>query len=166
MPAATANYRFMLAQAVQACASRWNAATDAVVFAQEREEWLWTQLHAGQNDRVSIHTTEMSRLLSAPEKDLALASMSTMLAAKTLDASLSGVLRAIGEYYHADRVYTLMLVESRRAVVITFEWTNGGKRSIQQVVSGTPLEKFPLMIQCTAPLRTPSGAWSSPSSTA
>lgn len=148
MPAATANYRFMLAQAVQACASRWNADADAVVFAQEREDWIWTQLHAGQNDRVSIHTTEMSRLLSAPEKDLALDSMSTMLAAKTLDASLSGVLRAIGEYYHADRVYTLMLVESRRAVIITFEWTNGSKRSIQQVVSGTPLEKFPLMIQC------------------
>ena len=74
--------------------------------------------------------------------------MSTMLAAKTLDASLSGVLRAIGEYYHADRVYTLMLVENRHAVVMTFEWTGAGKCSIQQVVSGTQMERFPLLKKC------------------
>ena len=71
-----------------------------------------------------------------------------MLAAKSLETSLLGVLRVIGEYYQADRVYSLMLAENRHTVIMTFEWTSGSKRSIQQVVSGMPLERFPLLLQC------------------
>ena len=57
-------------------------------------------------------------------------------------------MQAVGEYYRADRVYTLLLTESRQAVVMTFEWTSGSKCSIQQVVSGTQLEHFPLLKKC------------------
>ena len=149
MPAATANYPSMLAQASRVCAFWWSAATYTVAFAQEREDWNWTQLQsdAGE-DRISVHTSEMDRPLSEREKDVALDCVSAMLTAKTLDASLMGVLQTIGAYYRADRVYTLMLVENRHAVIMTFEWTGGGKRSIQQVVSGMQLERFPLLRQC------------------
>ena len=148
MPAATANYRLMLRRALETCSCHWNAAADTVAFAQEQEDLGWAHLHTDWRESIPIHAGEMTRPLSGPEKDLALDGVSAMLAAKTLDASLSGVLRAIGEYYHADRVYSLMLSENQSAVVMTFEWTNGAKRSIQRVVSGTPLEKFPLLIQC------------------
>ena len=149
MPAATANYRSMLARAARVCAFWWNAAVDTVAFAQEQEDWDWAQLPSFDGeDHISIHTTEMERPLSEPEKDVALDCVSTMLSARTLDASLLGVLQTIGAYYRADRVYTLMLVENRHAVIMTFEWTSGGKRSIQQVVSGMQLERFPLLRQC------------------
>ena len=148
MPAATANYRYMLTQAIQAGDLHWNAATDKVTFSQEREDIGWAHLHADEGESVSIRKEEMVRPLSDREKDLALDSVSVMLAARSLDASLMGVLRALGEYYHADRVYSLMLVENRRAVIMTFEWTNGSKRSIQKVVSGMPLERFPPLVKC------------------
>ena len=45
-------------------------------------------------------------------------------------------------------VYTMMLVEKRHALVMTFEWTGAGKCSIQQVVSGTQMERFPLLKKC------------------
>ena len=155
MPAAAARYHAMLDQALQVCAHWWNAATDTVAFAQEQEDWGWIRLQAEESDEeVSIHDSEMRRPLSEQEKDVALDCVSGMLTAKTLNASLMGVLQTIGAYYCADRVYTLMLVENRHAVIMTFEWTRGSKRSIQQVVSGMQLERFPLLLRCMAE-RTP-----------
>lgn len=149
MPAAAARYRSMLTQALQVCALWWKAASDTVAFAQDQEGQEWMQLQAGgDNDEVSVCTAEMKRPLSEPEKDLALDCLSAMLSARTLNAALLGVLQALGSYYRADRVYTLMLVENRHAVIMTFEWTSAGRRSIQQVVSGMRLERFPLLIRC------------------
>lgn len=155
MPAATAHYQAMLTRALQVCADWWNAATDTVAFVQEREDRSWTQMQGQAGEAgVPIHISEMKRPLSDQEKDIALDCVSAMLGARTLDASLMGVLQTIGAYYRADRVYTLMLVENRHAVVMTFEWTDGRKRSIQQAVSGMQLERFPLLKQCMAE-RTP-----------
>ena len=149
MPAAAARYDAMLTQALQACALWWKAASDTVAFAQEQEDQEWMQLQAGEDGgEISVHTAEMQRPLSEQEKDVALDCVSAMLSARTLDDSLLGVLRALGSYYQADRVYTLMLVENRHAVIMTFEWAGAGKRSIQQVVSGMQLERFPLLVRC------------------
>ena len=152
MPASAALYSAMLSQALQVCAFWWNAAVDTVAFAQEAEDWSWTQLpQAGQEEQVSvIQPAELGRALSDREKDVALDCVSAMLSARTLEASLRGVLETIGAYYRADRVYTLMLVENQRAVIMTFEWASGGRRSIQQVVSGMLLERFPLLERCRA----------------
>ena len=107
------------------------------------------QLTLGEeNGEIAVHTGEMKRPLSDQEKDVALNCVSAMLSARTLNASLMGVLQTIGAYYQADRVYTLMLVENRRAVIMTFEWTSGSKRSIQQAVSGMRVERFPLLLRC------------------
>ena len=150
MPASNANYRLMLDQALQVCAFWEDAAVDTVAFVQEQDDWSLTRLRpdSGGEDQICIHASEMARPLSEQEKDVALDCMSTMLAAKSLDAALLGVLRAIGEYYRADRVYTLLLAENRQAIIMTFEWTSGSKRSIQQVVSGMKLERFPLLKRC------------------
>ena len=148
LPAATANYRFMLMRTIETCALHWSTAVDTVMFAREQEKLDWEHLYTIRDGYVTIHKEEMERPLSEREKNLALDGVSVMLAAKTLDASITGVLKAIGEYYRADRVYSLMLVEKNSAVLMTFEWTNGIKPSIQQVVSGMPLEKFPLLTKC------------------
>lgn len=149
LPAASARYRTMLLQAIQAGAFCWNATGDTVAFAQEIDDRDWMQMQSQETqDEVSVHLTEMARPLSEREKDVAFDCVSTMLTARTLDASLVGVLRTIGTYYRADRVYTMMLVENRHAVVMTFEWTSAGKSSIQQVVSGMRLDRFPLLERC------------------
>ena len=152
VPAAAAVYSDMLAQAVRVCDFWWNAAADTVAFAPEDADWDWTQLpRPDREDRVSvIRAAELERPLSEREKDVALDCVSGMLTARTLDASLRGVLQTIGAYYRADRVYTLMLTEERRTVVMTFEWTSARKRSIQQAVSGTRLERFPMLRRCMA----------------
>ena len=99
----------MLTQALQVCALWWKAASDTVAFAQDQEGQELMQLQAGgDGDEVSVCTAEMKRPLSEPEKDLALDCLSAMLSARTLNAALLGVLQALGSYYRADRVYTLM----------------------------------------------------------
>lgn len=148
LPAGSARYLPMLAQAFQTCILQLDAAADTVAFAQEVDDWGWTQLSSGAGSQVAVQPEEFSRALSAGEKDAAMACMEAMLAARTLDTSLSGVLRVLGDYYQADRVYILMLVEDRRALVMTYEWAGPGKRNIQQVVSGMPLERFPLLQRC------------------
>lgn len=149
LSADTASYSPMLAQVLRACAMQEDAASDAVVFAQEIDDWGWLQLMPGQDtDQGSIRSAELARPLSVPEKDVAFDCVTTMLTAKTLDDSLNGVLRTIGTYYQADRVYTLILVEDRQSVIMSFEWTGPGRRSIQQVVSGMRLERFPLLERC------------------
>ena len=150
MPAATAIYNTMLSQAARVCAFWWNAAADTVAFLPEDEDWEWAQLPRpdGEEQLSVIRAGQTDRPMSEREKDVALDCVSAMLSAKTLDASLRGVLHTIGTYYRADRVYTLMLVENRHAVVMTFEWTGPHKCSIQQVVSGTRLERFPMLKRC------------------
>ena len=148
-PASSGEVHAMAAQAAQVCEFWWNAAADTVAFAQDEEDRdLSRLLPAGTRDQVSIHPMGAKQPMSKQEKDVALDAIAAMLTAKTLDASLLAVLRIIGNYYAADRVYTLMLVENSRAVVMTFEWTSPHKPSIQHAVSGMRLERFPLLERC------------------
>ena len=151
-PASSAIYTTMLSQAARVCAFWWNAAADTVAFVPEDQDWNWAPLpSADREDRISVAPAAGRDLpLTEGEKDVAFLCMSAMLSARSLDASLRGVLRTVGEYYRADRVYTMMLTEGADAVIMTFEWTRAGKRSIQQVVSGVQLERFPLLKKCIA----------------
>lgn len=144
-----ASYEAMLSQALRACSLQTDAALDVVVFAQEADDLGWEELVSGGGaDQEALSPTELSRPLSALEKDVAFDCVAAMLTAKTLDSSISGVLKTIGNYYHADRVYTLNLVRDSRTLLMTFEWTKPDKRSIQQVMSGMSLERFPLLERC------------------
>ena len=146
-----AKYDVMLNQAMQTCFLRMDSASDMVTFAQDAEEAGWLQLTSGdEENQTLVHSIEMSRPLSPGEKDAAIECMAEMLTAKNLNDSLNGVLKTLGHYYRADRVYTMMLTENRSVVVMTFEWTRPSKNSIQHVVSGMSLERFPLLKRCRA----------------
>lgn len=145
----TAKYDTMLTQALQTCLLKLDATSDTVTFNQEAEEAGWLQLTSQDEvNQTAVHTGESLRPLSAEEKDVAIECMTLMLTSKTLETSLNGVLKAIGGYYQADRVYTMMLTENGSAVVMTFEWTRPSKHSIQQVVSGMGIDRFPLLKRC------------------
>ncbi len=58
------------------------------------------------------------------------------------------MLRHIGEYYRADRVYTLILSQNRKEVSLHHEWDSRGKNSIRQTALGLRLEKMPALTQC------------------
>lgn len=150
LPAASAEFQAMADQAAQACDFWWNAATDTVAFAQDLEDRDLSRLMpVAARDQVMVAPVGGKGLaMTKQEQDVALDAISAMLTARTLDASLLAVLRIIGNYYEADRVYTMMLVENSRAVVMTFEWTSPQKPSIQQAVSGMRLERFPLLERC------------------
>jgi hypothetical protein len=151
-PASAGVYDDMVVRAASVCSSWWNAATDTVDFFQETEDSDWINLPEDVQEKQMIisRPLEAGAALSEREKDAALRCVTAMLTARTLDASLHGVLQNIGEYYRADRVYTLMLVENQNAVIMSFEWVRPGKRRIQQVVSGMRLERFPLLKRCLA----------------
>lgn len=150
-PAETADYKVLLNKALHVCGMWWNAPSDTVVFFHEDEEWNWEQLKDdGQNDKIAVYSDEMKRPLSDGEKDVAFSCVSEMLYADSLESSVQGVLRTLGNYYSADRAYILMLAENRRVVTMPYEWTRPNKCSIQQIVSGMMLERFPLLERCLA----------------
>ena len=148
-PAAAADYGTMLAQAAEVCRLWENAAADTVAFPQKEGGWSWTELQSGgEEDQIIIHQNEMERPLSEAEKDVALGCVSAMLSSNSLEASILSILGQIGAYYHADRTYILTLAENRHVVTMPYEWTGQKKHSIQQAVSGTLLERYPLLKRC------------------
>ncbi len=146
--AAGARYEAMVTQAARVCDLWRNAAEDVVAFSSEEDDWAWPESQAGGDDHITIHVAEMERPLSPEEKDVAFHCVSAMLSADSLEASIQSVLSYIGTYYHADRVYVLMLSENRRVVTMPYEWTDPRKHSIQQAVSGMAVERVPLLQRC------------------
>ena len=144
-----ADYDTMLLRARHSCALRRNAGADTVAIADENEDWTWTDLQGqGEDDRITVHQAEMRRPLSDGEKDMAFQCVTAMLSADSLETSIRSVLSDIGTYYHADRVYVLMLAENQHVITMPYEWTDPRKRSIQQAVSGMRVEHFPLLTRC------------------
>lgn len=139
-PVQRAVYTTLLGQARRACVCSQDAAEDTIAFAEE-----------GQRSCLALEcsdviATEAEERLSEQEKDLALRCISAMLSAHSLDDSFRAVLKLLGNYYRAVRVYTLMLVENQDAVAMTFEWTANGKHT----VSGMRLDRFPALERCRA----------------
>ena len=151
LPAKTAVYQFMLEQAVQACIMWHDSEVDMVAFAEENDETqLYRYLFEGQEDIMAVEQPETEHSLKDWEKDLILECMSAMLTASDLDETMNGMFRRIGKCFNADRVYSLMLVEGRNCVLMTYEWTDAARHSIKQVVSGVRLDFFPALKRCLA----------------
>ena len=140
------DYRILLEKALHVCDLWWNATSDIVVFAHEDDDWSWSQLCTGEDsDGLTVYRSELNRPLSSGEKDVAFDCITAMLSADSLGTSVQSVLQTLGTYYHADRVYILMLTENRHAVTMPYEWNSAGKSSIRQTVSGMRLERFPML---------------------
>lgn len=144
-----AQYESMFSQAVDTCQFWKNSSEDIVAFSREGDDGTFINLQkSDQTDRVIVHQEEMRRPLSSGEKDVAFHCVTSMLSASTLESSIQGVLSYIGSYYHADRVYILLLTENRHVITMPYEWTASHKHSIQQAVSGMMLGRFPLLKRC------------------
>ena len=142
-----ADYDEMLLRASYLCELWKNAAMDTVEFPNEEEDWAWANLR-GQGLEGYVNEEEEERGLTAGEQKVVFSIVAAMLTAATIQISLDSTLNYIGKYYNADRTYVLSLSDSRREVTMLYEWTGNGKYSIQNVVSGMKIGKFPLLVRC------------------
>ncbi len=140
----------MVSQALRLLQYRQHSPVDTVAFVRDEEGFGEHDVFsADPADTVAISLKELERPLSEEEKDLTLRCMGELLSGQSREASVQGVLGYIGEYYQADRIYLLEVSGSGQVVTMPCEWVRVGKKSIQQAVSGTTLERFPILIRCT-----------------
>ena len=144
-----ADYGILFSRASSLCELWENAAMDMVVFPNEEEDWTWAGLgRESGNDGIPVQPVELERALTPDEQRAAFNCVTSMLTAGSLKASMENVLHCLGSYYKASRVYILALSENQKTVTMLFEWMDQNKSSIQHVLSGMRLEKFPLLQRC------------------
>ena len=124
-------------------------AVDTVFFPTEDEEWTWAGLYRAEGERsIPVDEGELERPLSEGEQAEAFRCVADMLSARSLESSLSDVLRDLGRFYDADRTYILKLSTDRQAVDMVWEWTAPAKQSIRSVVQGARMSRIPLLRSC------------------
>ncbi len=130
------------------CESGHSAALDTVFTAGD-ETWEWDAFQqAEKNSGMTVGSQEMSRDLSGEEKSVAFNCMAAMLTSNSLDDSMGSVLRQIGIYYRASRVYILALSESGQTITMLHEWVSAGHPSIQKVMTDVPIKQYPMFVRC------------------
>lgn len=128
------------------CALHAGEAADSVEFCYggETEQWESAALKE-HGEPGEARPLETAHELTGKEKDMVLECMGMMLSAGSARDSLNGVLRRIGEYYRADRVYILILTEDKQIMTMLNEWVRPGKCGIQQSISGKRTVDFPVI---------------------
>ncbi len=157
------NYETLLERAERCCSAWESAAADTVVFLDEIaipdslsavSEKHPEGTHAEKaTENFSESFSAMPLVasetpLSGEEKDVALACLDALLMDDSPDVAMAGVLRRVGQYYQADRVYTLSITDDRGTVRACHEWVAEGRYSLKKHVSGMPLDRLPLLRRC------------------
>lgn len=125
-----------------------NITEDRVIFADEEQADQESLYIESESDRIRPIEEGTARPLSEQEKEAAFNCILEMLNTDTIKESAQCLLRFLGEHYDADRTYLLVTTEQDTVVSMPQEWTAAHKRSIQHVVSGTSIEKMPLLSHC------------------
>ena len=145
-----ADFELLVSRASSLCGLYENAAMDTVALPDQNEDWTWTSLlrQDGAATETVAEIPGVQHDLTPEELKIAFNCVVSMLNSRSLKASMENVLRILGLYYHASRLYILSLSEKRRTITMIYEWVGRQKYSIQQIMSGMPLEKFPLLLRC------------------
>lgn len=142
-------YELLLLRTEYLCEAWKKAAMDTVVFPGEEEDWGWIGLHRESGEEEVLDQPDKSdRPLTKEEQNVAFRCVTDMLTARSLEISLLSALRGIGGYYRAARVYLLDLSENHETVTLTQEWTEQGKPSIRNMMSGVRVGEIPLLGTC------------------
>lgn len=145
----TADYDSLLIRAGYLNERGKNLAMDTVVFPSEEEDWSWMTLQqADEEGTVVVESEEVERPLTKNEQAAAFHCIADMLSAKSLENSLTDVLRGIGRFYSAARTYILEITEDKKSVDMTYEWVGSGKQSIRHVMRGVRLTRVPILKNC------------------
>ena len=145
VPAEKASFERMRQAAERFCAAHESEPADAVLLCAEEYRWDDVELGGAEPNKLVSQPLEPTRLMTEEDKDVALDCLRIMLRSENADASIDAVLERLGQYYHADRVYILVLGEQGRTVTMLNEWVEKGKHSIQQNISGKRVSRFPVI---------------------
>lgn len=145
-------YQTLVRKAEDAILQRRNILIDSILFADQPEDRSMESLQTRfLDDNVSI--LSMSGALpplEEDEKEVVFNCMSIMLSAPNSEASVLGVLKTIGLYCSADRVYILSLTRNMDVVTMPYEWDDPCKYMLQQIVSGMKVSSIPIVKRCIA----------------
>ena len=142
------DYEKVMQDVSKLCTVYTGEASDAVFFVDEDGKYRWSSMELYDClDEKDTYVLTPDHMMTEECKDAALACMDWMLNADSADHSIDGVLKRIGRFYQADRVYILVLTEDARIVTMINEWVGEGKYSIQQSISGKRIEKFPVIMR-------------------
>ena len=143
------DFGLLLSRAASICSIYENAAMDMVVFPDTDEDRTWERLCGKDSgSEISVIPEEESCALTPEEERVVFDCVTSMLGARSLKASMEGVLRRLGRYYQASRLYILALSEKRQSLTMLYEWDSRQKYSIQHIISGMSLDRFPLLVRC------------------
>ena len=157
------DYDDLLKMALQHCAAAANAPSDTIIFMdnlppltprfvdvrQEGAGILGVEEDAALSSFLSSTPLLKSETpLTGEEKDVALSCLEALLMEDSPDVAMAEVLRRVGRYYQADRVYTLSLADDGRTVRASYEWVAEGRYSLKKQVSAMPLDRLPLLWRC------------------
>ena len=131
------------------CMLHTGEAADTVVFSNDHEKYNWNSFElsdtaAKDTDFNTISTMHM-HIMDDADKNMALECLELMLKSDSPDTAIDGVLRKIGHYYQADRVYILNITENETVINMVNEWVTAGKYSIRRSVSGKQVKHFPVI---------------------
>lgn len=142
-----ADAEIMRIQASYLCSMWKNSAMDCVVFPTGDEDWGWISRKSEIKETV-IEEEQTGGGLDRDTQDVVFRCVTSMLTAGSLEESVGGVLKYIGQYYKADRIYILSLSSDSEEVTMQYEWLGNGKYSIQQIMSGMKIDRIPLLGRC------------------
>ncbi len=136
----------MLSQAMRICDAYRDTETDRVrTYTNYVDSFRVTEEQLAEATFALVGQEELTRPLFGAEKSAMAECMRAMLAADTYDASVDGALAALGQYYGAQRVYTLSLLNGNCTVSGLHEWAVPGRHSILRQLAGTTLDKLPML---------------------
>lgn len=140
------DYEGLLSEAESICDTWKSAPEDSVVFFSKK-----TDRSLKKYRHNALDTSLAKKVEPCPpnrQEDIVLDCLDAMIMANSTDTALSMTLSRIGRHYGADRVYTLALTENEQSVILIHEWFIEEKSSIKQFISGTRLERLPLLKSC------------------
>lgn len=141
-----ADYGEILSEAESICDTWKSVPEDSVVFFSKKVDRSLEEHCKGPLDPSLFE--KMEPCLPERQEDIIFACLDSMIMADSVDSGMAAALSRIGYHYGADRVYTLALTENGQSVAVVHEWFSSQKSSIKRFISGTRLERLPLLKSC------------------
>ena len=140
------DYDALIEEAEYICGRYPSAPEDSVIFFSENAS---KELNSYRGEAEPFLFSPVSpQNLSESQRILLFRCLEALFTADTPDTGIEEFLGRIGSHYQADRAYIADLAENNQAVSIIHEWTNDGKPSIRNYLTGTPLARLPLFKRC------------------
>ena len=142
-----ASYEELVSAASRLCRMHTGEGEDSVSFSSSH---CLTGMELNDPSPENLQETAVDNKgeMTGEEKDIALECMGEMLKSDNGESIIYDVLKKLGRYYLADRMYILILAEEGRTLVMLKEWLGNGKCSIQQSITGKPTKRFPVISRC------------------